>query len=54
VLSRFVVGEDGNYLSEGDGLKIVGKLTIGKLMELGKGFLGRVEDLAVPPTSGGG
>jgi hypothetical protein len=54
VLSRFVIGEDGNYLPEEEGLKIVGKLTIGKLMDLGKGFLGRAEDLAVPPTSGGG
>lgn len=52
VLSQFIVGEDGNYLSKETGRKIVGKLTLSEMMEAISAFTEKAETIAVPPSSG--
>jgi hypothetical protein len=54
VLSRFVVGEGGEFLPEEEGRKAVGSLTIRQLEEAAIKFRGGMSDAAVPPVIVGG
>lgn len=49
ILSKFVIGDDGSYLDQKEGRKLVGSLTIDELKETMEAFIGNTEYSVVPP-----
>jgi len=52
VLSNAVIGEDGDYLDQKEGRKIIGKLTLDEMKDAVGAFTDSAEGIAVPPSSG--
>ncbi len=48
VLSNFVVSPDGSYYPVPEGAKIIGKLPMRKILEMGQEFSIKAEDTVVP------
>lgn len=53
-LAKFATYENGDYMSEEDALKAVGKLTITEMMDAGRDLFKMMQEDAVPNESGGG
>jgi hypothetical protein len=52
VLSKFVIGDNGEYLDEKDGRKLIGSLTIDGMREVVAKFVSASEDIVVHPSTG--
>ena len=56
LFSRFLVDENGEYLPEEEAVKVMGKLTLGDVMQVKEQFMEFIKGLqerAVPPEQGG-
>lgn len=51
VLSMFVAGEDGQYLPMDEAEKLIGKLSIKQMLDLGQSLGSDAEDTIVPKVS---
>ena len=54
VLSMFIVDDDGNYLSQEEGRKIIGKIAMQDLPPIMEAFTEMLQDKASPPEKGRG
>jgi len=50
-LSQFIVGEDGNYLSQEAGRAVLGKIKLKSVRGLFDRFMSETEEIAVPLAS---
>lgn len=53
VTAKMVVDENGNYLSEADGLKEIGRVKMRELKKFARDLKKAIRDTLVSPTSGG-
>lgn len=51
VVSRFVIGTDGQYLEPAEGRKVVGALSMNQLKEATAAFIDGAGKAAVPPVN---
>ena len=54
VMSKFVLDEQGEYVTPEDGRKVIGSLTLAELKQAAGSFTQKVTDAAVPPESASG
>jgi hypothetical protein len=52
LLAVFVVDDDGQYVPLEEGLKVIGKMTIGQMKAKTQELFGRINESAVPKESG--
>jgi hypothetical protein len=52
VLAKFVIGEDGSFLSYDEGLKVIGSQSLRTIKELSSSLIDSIQNGAVPKENG--